>query len=101
MFFLLPIPQYSPYTTPPHTPSPLAGGGLNPQPATVNERADCLRAQGLDEANIQAAMKECGVTEKSYARDAWGRIIAVNDVKYSPFASAPPADAFGQLSSRK
>lgn len=69
---------------------------LNPQPATVNERADYLRAEGLDEKNIQAAMAECGVTEVEYKRDAWGRIVALNDVKYNPNPVPPKSDGFGQ-----
>lgn len=75
----------------------LAGtAGLNPAPATVNERADYLRAQGLDEANIQAAMTEVGAKEVEYMRDAWGRIVALNGIDYNPNSKPPPANAFGQ-----
>ena len=30
-------------------------------------------------------------------RDAWGRIVALNDGKYNPNPTPPPADGFGQL----
>ena len=72
----------------------------NPAPATVNEKADALRAQGIAEASIQAAMKECGVKEVEYMRDAWGRIVALNDVKYNPNSKPPKADGFGQMRPR-
>ena len=65
--------------------------------ATVNEKADALRAQGMAEASIQAAMTECGVKEVEYLRDPWGRIIATNDVKYNPNARQPANDGFGQM----
>merc|ERR1711924_585953 len=70
---------------------------MNPPAATLMERIDYLRDTGMPDASLKEAMKECGVEEPTYKRDYWGRIIAVNDVKYNPNSSPPPADAFGQL----
>ena len=76
-------------------------GAIAQKVATVNERADFLRGKGMDEKSIQAAMAEVGVEEVAYARDAWGRIIALNDDKYNPGVVTPPkSDAFGQMRAR-
>ena len=58
---------------------------------------DYCNEKGLPEAAVKAAMKECGVEEVGYRRDAWGRIIAMNDVKFNPNETPPPCDALGQL----
>lgn len=76
-------------------------GAVVQKAATINERADFLREKGMDEKSIQAAMAEVGVEEVAYARDAWGRIIALNDDKYSPDVTPPKSDAFGQLRPRE
>ena len=73
----------------------------NPPPATATERLDYLRDQGIPEASIKAGVAEAGVAEPEYKRDAWGRIIALNDVKYSKSASPPPSDGFGQMRGAK
>lgn len=75
-------------------------GAVNPNQASVHERAEYLRDKDIAEASIQAAMKECGVSEVAYQRDAWGRIIAKNSVDFSPFEKTPPSDAFGQRADR-
>jgi flagellar biosynthesis GTPase FlhF len=76
-------------------------GAVVQKAATINERADFLREKGMDEKSIQAAMAEVGVEEVAYARDAWGRIIALNNDKYSPDVTPPKSDGFGQLRPRE
>ena len=72
----------------------------NPLPATAIERIDYLKEKGIPEKAVQAAMKQCGVEAPQVMRDAWGRVVATNEVKYSPNARPPPADAFGQMRPR-
>ena len=72
----------------------------NPPPATAIERSDYLKEKGIPEKAIDAAMKQCGIEKPTVMRDAWGRVVATNDVKYSPNPTPPPADAFGQMRPR-
>lgn len=74
---------------------------MNPPPATITERSDYLLAEGIPAAAIKAAMAELGLQEVTYQRDAWGRIVAPNAVKFSPNVSPPPSDAFGQVRARE
>lgn len=64
--------------------------------ATTQERMDFLTSKGIPTVAIKAAMADVGVKEVGYQRDAWGRIIALNDVKFSQNAKPPPSDSFGQ-----
>ena len=58
---------------------------------------DYCAAKGLPDVAIKAAMAETGAKDPGYQRDAWGRIIALNEAKYNPNVKPPAADAFGQL----
>ncbi len=45
-------------------------------PASVTERADALRAKGIPDKSIKAALDQLGLEETPYKRDSFGNIIA-------------------------
>ena len=57
-------------------------------PASVNERADFLRAKGIPEAAVKAALKELGQEEIPYERDYFGNIIFPSIINGKPVYKA-------------
>ena len=66
----------------------------------IGEMAFLLDSNPSANVTVLEDMHDATVVEVEYQRDAWGRIIARNDVKYNPNVSPPKGDAFGQLRNR-